>query len=119
VLSEIVSTNLTQLNQVYVAINLAPSDTFFQQQYVRTNYLTLLFNLGSILYMLRSISNGLIFNLSRFSIDYSMIRKLYSKNKFPDDDNSPQPDYKLLNGSKTQTLFDNLDKRASFDYSWQ
>lgn len=48
-----------------------------------------------------------------------MIRKLYSKNKYPEDDIKAKPKYVFVNGSNAaQTLYGNLDKRASFDYSW-
>ncbi len=105
---------------MYLAIDFSPSNTNYQQSYLRVNYLELLFGLGSILYMLRSISNGLVSNLSHFSIDNSMIRKLYSKSKRPEDDMKAHHDYNVVKGeNKTQTLYGNLDKRASFNYTWK
>lgn len=75
-----------KLDEVFLAIEFTPSNTNFKQTYRRVNYLELLFGLGSVLFMLRSMSNGLVSNLSRFSIDNSMIRKLFSKSKHPEDD---------------------------------
>lgn len=105
---------------MYLAIDFSPSNTNYQQKYIRINYLELLFGLGSILYMLRSISNGLVSSLSRFSIDNSMIRKLYSKSKLPEDDMKAHHYYNVVKGqNKTQALYGNLDKRASFNYTWK
>lgn len=43
--------------------------------------------IGSILYTLRSISNGIVHKFSDFTVDHSLIKKLYSvdrKNFTPD-----------------------------------
>jgi hypothetical protein len=49
--------------------------------YVRTNFVKLIAEIGGILYMIRTISNGMINWLSAFSIDNSMMRRLYSTDK--------------------------------------
>ena len=52
-----------------------------EETYVRLNFFELLFGLGSILYTLRSISNGLVDKFSNFTVDHSMIQKLYTIDK--------------------------------------
>lgn len=66
--------------------------------YTRTNFLALIVNIGSLLYTLRTISNGLVLSLSNFSIDNKMMKVLYSVDKM-DEDGKPvkdaiQPEHK-------------------------
>lgn len=46
--------------------------------YVRTSFIACLTNIGSLLYMLRTISNGMVNWLANFGLDNTMIRRLYS-----------------------------------------
>jgi len=55
--------------------------------YSRTNFMALIVNIGSLLYTLRTISNGLVLNLSNFSIDNKMMKTLYSVDKLDEDGN--------------------------------
>jgi hypothetical protein len=59
--------------------------------YTRTNFLALIVNIGSLLYTLRTISNGLVLNLSNFSIDNKMMKVLYSVDKL-DENGKPVKD---------------------------
>jgi len=58
-----------------------------QFEYTRTNFMALIVNIGSLLYTLRTISNGLVLNLSHFSIDNKMMKTLYSVDKLDEDGN--------------------------------
>jgi len=58
-----------------------------QFDYTRTNFIALIVNIGSLLYTLRTISNGLVLNLSHFSIDNEMMKTLYSVDKLDEDGN--------------------------------
>jgi len=58
--------------------------------YTRTNFMALIVNIGSLLYTLRTISNGLVLNLSNFSIDNKMMKTLYSVDKLDEDGNPVQ-----------------------------
>jgi len=49
--------------------------------------MALIVNIGSLLYTLRTISNGLVLNLSNFSIDNKMMKTLYSVDKLDEDGN--------------------------------
>jgi len=49
--------------------------------------MALIVNIGSLLYTLRTISNGLVLNLSHFSIDNKMMKTLYSVDKLDEDGN--------------------------------
>ena len=55
--------------------------TLIEENYIRLNFIELLFGLGSILYTLRTISNGLVNKFSDFTVDNSMIKKLYTVDK--------------------------------------
>lgn len=59
--------------------------------YTRTNFLALIVNIGSLLYTLRTISNGLVLNLSNFSIDNKMMKVLYSVDRM-DSEGKPVKD---------------------------
>lgn len=55
--------------------------TLFEENYIRLNFLSLIGGLGGLLYTLRSLSNGLVKKFSDFTIDLSMIKKLYTVDK--------------------------------------
>jgi hypothetical protein len=57
------------------------SPTRYENTYSRTSFVILLANLGSILYTVRSISNGMVTGWSVFDISSSMMRKLYTSKK--------------------------------------
>jgi hypothetical protein len=58
---------------IYMFFEFELGSTFIEETYVRLNFFELLFGLGSILYTLRSISNGLVDKFSNFTVDHSMI----------------------------------------------
>lgn len=62
-----------------MVFQVSPAKTKIEYHYNRLNFLELLFGIGTILYTLRSISSGLVLRFQDFSIDHSMLRKLYSK----------------------------------------
>ena len=81
--------------------------------YTRTNFLALIVNIGSLLYTLRTFSNGLVLNLSSFSIDNKMMKILYSVDKL-DQDGKPIKDTNAENKDGTDILKNNLLRREPF-----
>ncbi len=81
--------------------------------YTRTNFLALIVNIGSLLYTLRTISNGLVLNLSNFSIDNKMMKILYSVDKL-DQDGNPVKDTNAVNKDGSDILKNNLLRREPF-----
>jgi len=76
-------------------------------------------NLGSILYTLRSISNGLVTGWQHFDINRSMMRKLYTAEK----ENGAEGRTSLLaNGEdlndKKAKIRKEINERRLFDYSF-
>lgn len=70
------------LNQdIYMFFEFELGTTLIEENFMRINFLELLGGLGSILYTLRSISNGLVNKFSDFTVDLSMIKKLYTVDK--------------------------------------
>ena len=57
------------------------ANTQFSYHYTRVNFFALIVQIGSLLYTLRTISNGMVLNLSNFSIDNKMIKILYNIDK--------------------------------------
>jgi len=57
------------------------ANTARQLNYVRLNFLALVATIGGLLYSLRSISNGMVKNLSNFGLDNSIMKFLYSSDK--------------------------------------
>ena len=82
-------------------------------EYTRTNFLALIVNIGSLLYTLRTISNGLVLNLSNFSIDNKMMKILYSVDKL-DQNGKPIKDMNAENKDGTDILKNNLLRREPF-----
>jgi hypothetical protein len=82
-------------------------------EYTRTNFLALIVNIGSLLYTLRTISNGLVLNLSNFSIDNKMMKILYSVDKL-DQDGKPIKGKNAENKDGTDILKNNLLRREPF-----
>lgn len=70
----------------------------YESTYIRTSFAILLANLGSILYTVRSISNGLVAGFSIFDINRSMMRKLYTTAKEGKDRDPGEPTSVLING---------------------
>ncbi len=70
-------------------------------------------NIGSLLYTLRTISNGLVLNLSNFSIDNKMMKILYSVDKL-DQNGKPIKDMNAENKDGTDILKNNLLRREPF-----
>lgn len=92
------------------------SNTQISQNFDRLNYFELFGGIGSILYTLRSISNGIVHKFSDFTVDHSLIKKLYSvdrKNFTPD-----VTDGRNIN-EEQRILKESLDRREGFKYSWR
>lgn len=93
------------------------ASTLIEENYIRLNFFELLFGLGSILYTLRSISNGLVNKFSDFTVDNSMIKKLYTVDKTEEEKSEAR---KITGITPDQRVLKNvLDSRKGFLYSWR
>ena len=63
-------------------------DTEIDSTYDRVNVATLFAAFGGLTYTLRSIFNGINYVLSDFSVDKSMMRRLYAADKHVLDDDT-------------------------------
>jgi hypothetical protein len=90
--------------------------TLIEETYIRLNFFELLFGLGSILYTLRSISNGLVNKFSDFTVDHSMIKKLYTVDKTAEEKSVAR---KMVITNDQRVLKDALDSRKGLFYSWR
>ena len=76
--------SLTGLQPAYL-FSLGMSSTGIRTVYTRDSLLTFLATLGGLMYTLRNVSNGLNKKFSDFTIDNTMMRKLYSVRKQDDE----------------------------------
>ena len=127
---------------VMQSYELIPTTTYIDYTYTRINFVKLIAEIGGILYMVRTICNGMVNWLSAFSIDNSMMRRLYSTDKPKESNNqlskpktSPSTNFleeldkiedkeelKGVNNeedlSGVKRLKESLEDKKAFEYTW-